>query len=278
MAELNQIKNRIKTVGGVEKVTSAMKLVSTVKLQRWKNKMLNNREYSFAMKEITDLVLTDKNIKETAYSKVNEDAKKNLYIIVSSTLGLCGSYNYNIFDLAQTKLTKDDDAVILGKKGFAFFKNDEFTKLPGYEEYNSVSDEKIIKSLTKYVLEAYKKGIYKEVHIIYTLYKNSLTFIPTDEKILPLGSYESSDGYLPIFEPSPNELANILIPLFVQTTIYQKLLESEVSEHASRSNAMNAATDNAKEILDKLKIEFNKARQAAITSEITEIVSGANAL
>ena len=124
----------------------------------------------------------------------------------------------------------------------------------------------------------YKKGIYKEVHIIYTMYKNSLTFIPTDEKILPLGSIESSDGYLPIFEPSPNELANILIPLFVQTTIYQKLLESEVSEHASRSNAMNAATDNAKEILDKLKIEFNKARQAAITSEITEIVSGANAL
>ena len=278
MAELNQIKNRIKTVGGVEKVTSAMKLVSTVKLQRWKNKMLNNREYSFTMKEITDLVLSDKNIKETAYSKVNEDAKKNLYIIVSSTLGLCGSYNYNIFDLAQTKLTKDDDAVILGKKGFAFFKNDEFSKLPGYEEYSSVSDEKIIKSLTKYVLEAYKKGIYKEVHIIYTLYKNSLTFIPTDEKILPLGSFESSDGYLPIFEPSPNELANILIPLFVQTTIYQKLLESEVSEHASRSNAMNAATDNAKEILDKLKIEFNKARQAAITSEITEIVSGANAL
>lgn len=278
MAELNQIKNRIKTVGGVEKVTSAMKLVSTVKLQRWKNKMLNNREYSFVMKEITDLVLSDKNIKETAYSKVNEDAKKNLYIIVSSTLGLCGSYNYNIFDLAQTKLTKDDDAVILGKKGFVFFKNDEFTKLPGYEEYSSVSDEKIIKSLTKYVLEAYKKGVYKEVHIIYTLYKNSLTFIPTDEKILPLGSFESSDGYLPIFEPSPNELANILIPLFVQTTIYQKLLESEVSEHASRSNAMNAATDNAKEILDKLKIEFNKARQAAITSEITEIVSGANAL
>ena len=278
MAELNQIKNRIKTVGGVAKVTSAMKLVSTVKLQRWKNKMLNNREYSLSMKEITDLVLSDPSIKETAYSKVNEKATKSLFIIVSSTLGLCGSYNYNIFDLAGSKIQKDDDAVILGKKGLAFFKNDEFEKLPGYEEYSSVSDEKIIKTLVEYILKAFKDGVYKEVHVIYTNYKNSLTFVPTDEKILPLGSFDSTDGYLPIFEPSPNELANILIPMFIQTTIYQRLLESEVSEHASRSNAMNAATDNAKEILDKLKIEFNKARQAAITSEITEIVSGANAL
>ena len=115
MAELNQIKNRIKTVGGVAKVTSAMKLVSTVKLQRWKNKMLNNREYSLSMKEITNLVLSDPSIKETSYSKVNEKATKSLFIIVSSTLGLCGSYNYNIFDLAGSKIQKDDDAVILGK-------------------------------------------------------------------------------------------------------------------------------------------------------------------
>ena len=278
MAELNQIKNRIKTVGGVAKVTSAMKLVSTVKLQRWKNKMLNNREYSLSMKEITNLVLSDPSIKETSYSKVNEKATKSLFIIVSSTLGLCGSYNYNIFDLAKVSLKENDEVIILGKKALSFFKNDNFTTLDGYEEYNSVNDEKIIKTLTRYILKSYKEEKYREVHIIYTKYKNSLTFIPTDERILPLGLSNNEEVNLPIIEPSLDELANNLIPLFIQTVVFSRLLESEVSEHGARSNAMNLATDNANDILDKLKIEFNKARQAAITEEITEIVSGANVI
>jgi F-type H+-transporting ATPase subunit gamma len=278
MAELNQIKTRIKTVGGVKKVTSAMKLVSTVKLQKWKNKMLANREYSLTLQEITDLVFSDEKIKNTIYSQVNLEAKKNLYIIVSSTLGLCGSYNYNIFDLANSKIKKEDDAIILGKKAISFFKNNEFRKIEGFDLYNSINDEKLIRNLTNYILDEYNRGTYREIHIIYTMYKNSLTFLPKDEIILPLGEVSVNERDRPIFEPSINELANNLVPMFVKTNLFARLLESEVSEHASRSNAMNLATDNANDILDKLKIEFNKARQAAITNEITEIVSGANVI
>lgn len=278
MAELNQIKTRIKAVSGVKKVTAAMKLVSTAKLQKWKNKMLSNKEYALNLQEISDLVLSDENLKESIFSKVNEKAKKNLYIIISSTLGLCGSYNYNIFATANANIKSNDDAVIIGKKAMSFFKGNDFNKILDFQDYSSINDESIIRSLSRYIINTYKKEEYKEIYIIYTMYKNSLTFIPTCEKLLPLEAKETINGYLPIMEPSSSILAEKLLPIFIQTTVYSRLLESEVSEHASRSNAMNLATDNANDILDKLKIDFNKARQAAITEEITEIVGGANVI
>ena len=212
---------------------------------------------------------------------MKKDTSKNLYVIISSTLGLCGSYNNNIFKVAEVALKAEDDAIILGKKSITHFKNGEFTKVEGFEDYHSVNDQSLINQMVRYILDSYLKGEYKEVHLIYTEYKNSIVFLAKDFKLLPLKENKSEKdnmNYPPLLEPSKEELVNTLFPLYLKNEVYAKLLESEVCEHASRMNAMENATDNAKEILDNLKIEFNKARQTSITQEITEIVAASNAI
>ena len=277
--EVTKIKKRISSVSGALKVTSAMKLVSTVKLKKWKNKMLSNREYADYLKETTNQVLAYAKKAKTPFNMENEDTDKNLYIVVSSTLGLCGSYNNNIFKLADVTLKEKDDAVILGNKGLIHYENGAFTKILGFEEYNSIEDSTLINALTNYLTSEYLKGKYHEIHLIYSEYKNSLIFTPKDLKILPLEKADTEeDGYGPILEPDENTLVNTLVPIYIKTIVYSKLLESEVCEQAARCNAMDNATNNAKELLEDLQIEFNKARQGAITKEITEIVSAANAL
>ena len=277
--EVTKIKKRIASVSGALKVTSAMKLVSTVKLKKWKNKMLNNREYSNTLGDITKLVLSFAKKAKTPFSVVNNDTDKNLYIIVSSTLGLCGSYNNNIFKLAEAELKANDDAIILGNKGLIHFENGSFTKILGFEEYNSIESSSIINSITSFITSEYLKGKYHEIHLIYSEYKNSLVFLPKDFVVLPLQKVETeADPFGPILEPDEKTLVDTLVPIYIKTIVYSKLLESEVCEQAARCNAMDNATENAKELLEDLRIEFNKARQGAITQEITEIVSAANAL
>lgn len=278
--EVTKIKSRIKSVSGALKVTSAMKLVSTVKLKRWKNKMIANREYSSYIDSITDEILSYASKVESPFASSNKNATKDLYIIVSSTLGLCGAYNNNIFKLAEASISKDDDAIILGGKGLTHFVNGEFTRVDDFSNYSSVENEGIIRALTQYVINEFIKGTYKTVHMIYSSYKNSLVFIPKDYIVLPISKKETkvASSYGPILEPSEESLINELVPLYLKTTIYSKLLESEVCEQASRCNAMENATNNANELLDNLKIEFNKARQGAITQEIIEIAAAANAL
>ncbi|MCF0107628.1 MAG: ATP synthase F1 subunit gamma [Bacilli bacterium] len=276
--ELTKIKSRIKSVKSTLKVTSAMKLVSTVKLKRWKNKMLSGRDYSNEIDLLTNLILSNAENIETPFTKTNEHANKNLYIIVSSTLGLCGSYNLNIFKLADVSIKDEDDAIILGGKGLAHFKDGVFTKIEDFSPYSSANDSKTITAITNYVVNEYIKGIYREIHLIYSEYKNSMVFQPRDFKILPVKSSDNGVLIPPIMEPTPKKLVNEIIPLYLKTTINSKLLESEVCEQAARCNAMENATDNANELLNNLSIEFNKARQAAITQEITEIVGAAEAL
>ena len=277
--EVIRIKKRISSVSGALKVTSAMKLVSTVKLKKWKNKMLSNREYSEQLKEITDLVLSFAKKAKTPFNKINENTDKNLYIVVSSTLGLCGSYNNNIFKLADVQLKEKDDAIILGNKGLIHYENGSFTKILGFSEYNSIENTSLINSLTSFLTSEYLKGKYHEIHLIYSEYKNSLVFLPKDVVILPLTKVDTElDSFGPILEPDEKTLVEKLVPIYIKTIVYSKLLESEVCEQAARCNAMDNATNNAKDLLDDLRIEFNKARQGAITQEITEIVSAANAL
>ena len=277
--EVTRIKKRISSVSGALKVTSAMKLVSTVKLKKWKNKMLANREYTNILKDTTDVVLAHTKKAKSPFSVVNESTDKNLFIIVSSTLGLCGSYNNNIFKLADVALKEKDDAIILGNKGIIHYENGSFTKILGFEEYSSIDNTTLINTMTSLITSEYLKGKYHEIHLIYSEYKNSLVFIPKDLKILPLKDVDTEINDLgPILEPDEISLVNTLVPIYIKNIVYSKLLESEVCEQAARCNAMDNATNNAKELLDDLRIEFNKARQGAITQEITEIVSAANAL
>ena len=143
-----------------------------------------------------------------------------------------------------------------------------------------MKDEKSVNRLVEFVINDFNKGQYKEIHLIYSSYRNSMVFIPQDYKILPLENNVKEDelSFAPILEPNEKILLDKLVPLYLKTSVYSKLLESEVCEQAARCNAMESATDNANEILDALNIEFNKARQSAITQEITEIVGAAEAL
>ena len=142
-----------------------------------------------------------------------------------------------------------------------------------------MNDKDLVAKITDYILNEYKKGTYKEIHIIYSEYKNSLVFLAKDYKLLPLEVEEKEEtGFAPILEPSAAVLVDEIIPFYLQSVIYAKLLESAVCEQGARSNAMENATNNARDILDSLKIEFNKSRQSAITQEIIEIVAAAKAV
>lgn len=275
---INQVKNRIKTVSGVKKITNAMKLVSTIKLQKYRNKMLNNRTFVDTMSDILSSAYSGITEKDRELLEVKTNTEKKLYIIVSSTLGLCGAYNHNIFQIAESSIKENDDAIILGKKAISYFRNGKFERVEGFEEYTSVNDELLVRKISNFVLSAYNKGQYKEVHIIHTTYKNSIIFLAKDSCLLPISPKVNENGYGPILEPNGKELLEKILPMYIQSEIYSKLLESEVCEQASRSNAMSAASDNANEILETLQIQFNKARQAAITEQITEIVGAANSL
>lgn len=274
-----KIKSRIKSVTGAYKVTSAMKLVSTVKLKQWKNKMLANKEYTNQLDEVVDLLLTFSKSTKSPYLNINKNTTKKLYVIISSTLGLCGSYNNNIFKISDSKITEEDEAIILGGKGIAHYSKGEFKVVEGFDDSYSIQNTALIKKISDYILKEYESGKYSEVHIIYSEYKNSLVFLAKDYQLLPIHfEKEEVNDYPPIMEPSNKVLIKTLVPFYIKTALYSKLIESEVCEQGARSNAMENATNNAKDLLDGLQIEFNKARQAAITQEITEIVAASKAV
>ena len=275
--EVTRIKKRIKSVSASYKITSAMKLVSTVKLKKWKKRMLANKDYSERIDQIASLVFSNIEKSKSPYFKSSSDAKKNLYIVLSSSLGLCGAYNSNIFRLADAKIKKEDDAIILGNKAISHYQDNEFNKIETFKDYSNINDEAIISSIVDYIKEKFIKGVYKEIHLIYTSYKNSLVFHPVDYQLLPLKKVANSGTkYPPIMEPNQDALIEALVPIYLKSSVYSKFMESEVCEQAARSNAMENATKNAEELLNNLNIEFNKARQASITQEITEIVSASN--
>jgi len=249
-----------------------MKLVSTVKLKKWKNKMLANKEYASQIDEIAETVFSHIEKSNNPFF-LERKSDKNLYIVLSSSLGLCGSYNSNIFRLADAKIKDSDDAIILGNKAIAHYKDGAFNHIETFKEYSGVGNEKMINSIVEYIKTEYIKGTYQEIHIIYTSYKNSLVFHPVDYTLLPLKmEISEKSAYPPIMEPNQEALIDVLIPIYLKNSVYAKFLESEVCEQAARFNAMENATKNAEELLENLQIEFNKARQGAITQEITEIV------
>lgn len=277
---LTKIKSRIRSIDGAYKVTKAMKLVSTVKLQKWKGKMNESSLYTSKLKEISDDVLKcDENI-DSPYVKTNDEVNKDLYVVITSSLGLCGSYNANIFHFFDKIYKNDDEIIILGNKGLVHYEQILPNLNTDFKDYSSLKDEKIIKNLLRYILSSYENKKIRSVHIIYTHYKNSITFEVKDFRLLPLKTEKNNSniGYDPIFEPSKKELVEKIIPLVIENQLFSKLLESEVSEQGSRCNAMDNATNNAEELLSELQIEFNKARQSAITQEIVEIVAASKGM
>ncbi len=278
-------KRRINTIKSTEKITKAMKLVASVKYQRWKKYYEDNKAYRDGLKVLLDTVLSHtslESLQKSVYFK-EQTGTKNLYIVFTSSLGLCGAYNYSLYKTLDPLLKKGDELLLIGQKGLVHYKNkgyiltDDFVSLMDNFSYSKV------RRLRHVLFQKYRTGEYSSIYLVYTHYKNSMTFLPTVEKIAPFDTTniktdeETGAGFEPLYESDKESVIANLIPHYLDSLFYSRFIESELSELASRRNAMEAATDSADKIVSQLTIQYNKSRQNAITQEITEVVGGANA-
>lgn len=276
--ELANTKKRIQSVNSTLKITKAMELVANAKLKRWKNKMENITQY---LLEMSDIISTCAGSYDPFNMSIDElkkykNTSSKLYIVVTSSLGLCGGYNYNVFKFLNNKIKPEDKVIILGTKGLIKYSHTDLNLDEDYVSLLDKFDSYASRNLIDKIINEYKTGKYNEVRLIATEYKNSLTFIPNDIKILPFENKNNIINDNIIFDPNKEEVLSLLIPKYLDVLMYGKLTEAIVCEYASRRNAMDTATDNGEELSQKLMLEYNKARQQAITQEITEISSAAN--
>ena len=273
---LNKTKRRIASVKSTKKITEAMELVATVKLKKFKNKMEANQFYVREIEGIISHLFEVLSDDENLYIKPGK-GDKNLVVVINSNLGLCASYNSNVFNFVQNNLDKQNDVLMtIGIKGELNYEREGFEINKDYSSLNEKLEYEDVVKLGRFLHFEFLKGKYKTIKLLYTKYINSLRFEPTLVTLFPLKDEDNPTiiGYEPIYDPNLKTLIDELVPIWLTSSLYQKLIESTVSEQASRRTAMENANDNADELIDKLTIEFNKARQAAITQEITEVVGG----
>lgn len=286
--QLKEVRNRIKSVQNTQQITKAMKMVSAAKLRRATERIVQMRPYANKLNELMSNIASDPGV---VIEMAQERAVKNvLLVVVTSDRGLAGGFNSTTIKLAQQTIHEKYEAqakaghvtiMPIGKKA-----NDAFKKLP----YKIISDNVLLFSTldfnhasatAEWLMNAYKNNEYDRIEIVYSQFKNAATQIFQVERFLPVLKTSSGKGTAAInfiFEPEQEELVNHLIPKILKTQFFKVLLDSNASEHGARMTAMDKATDNAKELLKDLSIKYNRARQAAITTELTEIVSGAAAL
>lgn len=281
-SNMQSIKRRMKSVESTKKITKAMQLVATSKLRKTRNQLDELKPYYSKVQETVASILKSNEGKiDNAYLKENKDGK-DVFIVITSSLGLCGGYNANVFKTVNELIHDGDYIYAIGTKGAGYFQhlNIEFNNQ--YLELNNTLEFKEIINLVSELTRKYKNKEIKTIKIIYTEFVNNLTFTPRVVTLLPVNVNEFKDieitNKYTIFEPNENEVLNSLIPMYLQSVIYGYLVESVTSENASRRTSMENATDNAEELIGDLLLKYNQARQTAITNEISEIVAGANGL
>ena len=285
MANLKEIRNRIASVSSTMQITSAMKMVSAAKLKKAQDAITAMRPYSDKLKElIQDLSASADTDQPNPFAAVRQE-EKILLVAITSNRGLCGAFNTNVIK-ETLRLSKEEfegktvELVTIGKKG-----SDILSKsLPFKSSHDDVFDDLTFENtakVAKSIMEAFVGSEYDKVILIYNRFKNAATQLTTVEPFLPIVSEsseeETSNGDY-IFEPSQAEIINELLPKSLKIQLFKAIRDSLASEHGARMTAMHKATDNATELRDQLKLTYNKARQAAITNEILEIVGGAEAL
>lgn len=292
MANLKEVRTRIASTQSTQQITKAMKMVSATKLRKAQNAITQMRPYADKLNGIL-MNLADSAKEEEALQGYFEhrELKNVLLIVNSSDRGLCGGFNSNVTKevkklIANKYANVNVEAKFLGKKAFEFFKRAEFTKDTSNMEVFLDLNADAAFNIGESVINDFLAGKYDEVRVVYNKFKNAATQIITAEKILPVElecfttSKEDNVKYNSdfSFEPSKKDLLFTIIPKAVKTQLYRTMLDSQASEHGSRMVAMDKATENAGEIIYDLKLQYNQARQAAITTEILEIVGGAAAL
>lgn len=285
MASMREIKRRKATIESTGQITQAMKLVSTAKLQRAKGKVESSKPYFSHMYDAVNSILAKSGNISHPYLQAAEGGKK-AFIVVTSNRGLAGGYNNNVVKLlTKGNIPKEDILVYaVGRKGR------DTLKRYGYEikeDYSDVMNGPMFgdaAQIGRAVLEAFANQEVSEIYIAYTVFKNTITQIPTLMRLLPVEIKEeetgSSDADLAImnYEPEAEEALDMIIPKYINSLIYGALTEAVASENGARMQAMDSASNNAEEMIADLALKYNRARQASITQELTEIVAGASAI
>jgi len=291
MANLKEVRNRIKSVTSTQQITKAMKMVSAAKLKRATNAIVQLRPYATKLQEL--LANLSSSLEEGASPFLQERIPtKVLIITVSSNRGLAGAFNTNVIkttnNLIAEKYSEQLKAgnisiVSIGKETQEFYQRRKYNVIGDNNEvYNNLNFE-TVSAITESVMEGFLKGEYDRVELVYNRFKNAAVQILEVEQLLPVPKAEFKQEQKAnqvdyILEPSQEEIVEQLIPKNIKIQVYKAVLDSNASEHGARMTAMDKATDNAGELLKALKLSYNQARQAAITTELTEIVSGAAAL
>lgn len=283
MASMRSIKRRKGSIQSTQQITKAMKLVSTVKLQRAKGRAEKSKAYFECMYATVKSVLAKAGFINHPYLKPGESSKKAV-IVITSNRGLAGGYNSNVIKLVTKGGFKKEDVKIyaIGRKG-----KDAFTRY-GYDivkDYSDVIEEPVYADAMRIgddLLKAFADGEIGEIYLAYTAFKNTVSHIPTLLKLLPVEAGKEVDAdddkALMNFEQDEEEALNLLIPKYITSLIYGGMVEAVASENGARMQAMDSATSNAEEMIEKLSLQYNRARQGSITQELTEIIAGAEAI
>lgn len=289
---MRDIRRRIKSVASTQKTTKAMKMVSASKLRKTQGTLLAIRPYSDKIQEVMNHLISGGEDYDTPFLTPRSEVKNIVYIVVAGDRGLCGGYNVNMLRFAEEQLRAVPQGVhasvlLIGNKA-----RDYFRTRPQYEVmdvFTNIGDAPNVsqgKALSDYVIKKYLEGEVDEVYMIYAKFQSVLVQIPSVAQVLPISMADNAPAAEEaahaeadyIFEPGGKEILDVILPKYVDSSIYRLLLEAKAGEHGARMTAMDSATDNASELIDKLTLSLNRARQAQITTEITEIVGGAAAL
>jgi F-type H+-transporting ATPase subunit gamma len=288
--QLKEVRNRIKSVQNTQQITKAMKMVSAAKLRRAQDAIVQMRPYARKLQEVLSNIVSSSEGDFGSSLAVERAPDRILMIVITSDRGLSGAYNANVIKLAKSTIREKYAAQFakgnvhiwsIGKKGYEhFFKNKYKTDETYRDLFLRLSFENT-QAIAQAAVKAFEQKEYDVVEIVYSEFRNAATQRFTVERFLPIPKVQKKEGAKKadfIFEPAKEVLIAELMPKILNTQLYKAVLDAHASEHGARMTAMDKATENANELLKNLRISYNRARQAAITTELTEIVSGAAAL
>ena len=282
MANLKDIRDRIKSVKSIQKVTKAMKMVAAAKMRKAQDRMEQARPYTNSLSEIIEHLMPDVDSDTLPLLSVRE-IKRKAYVIVSADRGLAGAFNTNLLKIAQREIDEfgkeNVDIFCIGKKARDHFTYRKYNVLESHIDFWAEMEFENAIMIGRSIVDHFVSGIVDEIHVVYNYFMNIAQQEVKSEILLPL-SYEANDSTISdrLYEPSKDELVKALIPKHLNVQMWKYLLESYASEQAARMLSMENATSNAQDMIKDLTLQFNKARQAAITTEMLEIVGGAEAL
>ena len=285
MANMRAIRTRIKSVKNTEQITKAMKMVAVSKLRRTQSGMQAIRPFSEKSQEVMDTLLSSSSVPENRFINPHKEVKKVCYVLFLGNRGLCGAYNSSILHYANSVIKqsgKDYGLVVCGRWGKDVLANSSLKVVKTFSELSDTPNIDEALDVADYLKSLYTSGEYDEVHLIYQHYVTALRQDPMNVQYLPAvpekSEHKKGPGRIFIFEPDTDSVLESVMQLYLNNKIMSVLLDSKCGEHSARMTAMTAASDSTKTLIAQLDLKLNRARQAAITTEITEIVGGAAAL